>query len=301
MYDLIIAGAGPAGLTAAIYAARGGFNALTVERAFVGGQVAISSTIENYPGVTEAIPGELLSNNMKRQAERVGANIVTEDIKSFSLTGEVKTLTTSKNTYEAKTVILAMGASPRLLGIKGELELAGAGVSFCATCDGAFFKNSEVIVIGGGNTAAEDALYLSNFCSKVTLIHRRSGFRAQRVTMDHVFKTNNIEVLTPVIPLEILGENAVKGVLVEDKASGEKRELPARGVFVAIGRTPKTGLIAAEVTLDSDKYIAAGEDCKTNIPGVFCAGDIRSKRLRQIVTAAADGAVAVSGVEEYLY
>ncbi len=301
MYDLIIAGAGPAGLTAAIYAARAGLNVLALERAFAGGQMAISSTIENYPGFKQEIPGATLANNMKLQAQRTGAQIQSEDIKELLLEEKIKKIITNKNTYEAKTVILAMGSVPRQLGIPGERKLMGAGISYCANCDGAFFKNAEVAVVGGGNTAVEDALYLANICSKVYLVHRRNEFRAQHALVKMLEKVENIEVLTPYIPLEVTGEFSVDGIVVEQVETKEQRKIPLRGVFFAVGNLPRTDMVKGQLTLSEDNFILADESCRTELPGVFCAGDIRTKSLRQIVTATSDGAMAATAAEHYLF
>jgi thioredoxin reductase (NADPH) len=300
MYDVLIAGGGPAGLTAGIYAARGGLSVLIIERAFAGGQMALSYIIENYPGFDEDTEGAAIAHRMRKQAERMGAAFTTETIKSFELSGEVKKIVTSKNTYEAKTVILAMGALPKHVGIPGENNFAGAGVSYCATCDGAFFKNADVAVIGGGNTAVEDALYLSQFARKVYLVHRRDQFRAQKALVENARKVENIEFVLSYIPLRIEGEFSAKQLVVEHTQTKETKVLDVTGVFVAIGQIPRTELVDGAVGLTADKYIDADETCTTNIPGVFCAGDIRKKELRQIVTAVSDGAVAASKAELYI-
>lgn len=297
----MIAGAGPAGLTCAIYAARAGLRALMVERAFAGGQMSISSTIENYPGYENDTPGASIANSMKLQAERLGAEIVTEDIKSMELDGKVKKVITAKNEYESKTVVLAMGAIPRTLKIPGVGQLVGSGVSYCATCDGAFFKGKPVAVVGGGNTAVEDALYLANLCDRVHLIHRRMEFRAQHALVERAKQTPNIELVQPCIPASVDGEFFVEGITVEDVNTQDQRQIPVNAVFFAVGQLPKSDLVKGVVETDAAGYIIAGEDCKTNIEGVFVAGDIRTKRLRQIVTATADGACACAAAEEYLF
>lgn len=297
MYDVIIAGGGPAGLSAAIYAARAGLKALVLERAFSGGQMAISHTIENYPGFDSEVPGALLANNMHVQAEKMGAQIVNESITEFVLEGAEKKVKTAQNEYTAKAVILAMGATPRRLGIEGEEKFIGSGVSYCATCDGAFFRNADVAVIGGGNTAVEDVLYLAKFCPKIYLVHRRDTFRAQRALVEAVKELDNVEFLMDSAPVEIKGEFAVNTLVVKNLKTGEKKNIAVTGVFVAVGQQPTTELIKGQITLDAGGYIDAGEDCKTNIEGVFCAGDIRQKMLRQIVTAASDGAIAATQVE----
>jgi thioredoxin reductase (NADPH) len=301
MRDLIIAGAGPAGLTAAIYAARGGIDVLVLERSFAGGQMAISSTIENYPGYENDTPGAAIANSMKLQAQRMGAEILTEDIKSFDIAGGVKKVVTSKGSHEAKAVVLAMGAVPRQIGVEGEARLAGAGVSYCATCDGAFFRDGVTVVVGGGNTAVEDALYLSNICKEVHLLHRRMQFRAQHALVEKVKKLDNVFLHLPYVPVEVTGEYAVDGIKIKNVETGGEEHIGVNGVFFAVGNIPKTELVTGQVDTDEAGYIVSGESCETNLPGVFCAGDIRTKRLRQIVTATADGAMAASAAEEYLF
>ena len=291
-YDVIIAGAGPAGLTAAIYACRGGLKTLVLERAFAGGQMAISHVIDNYPGFEKEVTGAALAHSMKLQAQTLGAEIVTEEITKFELLEQPKKVTTTKNTYEAGAVILAMGATPKRLGAKGEDALLGAGVSYCATCDGAFVRGKDVAVIGGGNTAVEDAIYLAKFCNKVYVIHRRDQFRALKGMVDAAAGLPNVEFVLSHTPESINGENTVQSVTVKDVNTGATKDIAVAGVFIAVGQTPKTELVKEQVELDELGFIKADESCRTNIPGVSCAGDIRTKRMRQIVTAVADGAMA---------
>lgn len=300
MYDIIVAGGGPAGLTAAIYGARGGLNVLVLERSFAGGQMAISHTVENYPGFENDVPGALLANNMHVQATRLGAEFKNELVKEFDIEGKVKKVHTRSAEYEAPTIILAMGATPRKLGITGEEDFIGAGVSYCATCDGAFFKGASVAVIGGGNTALEDALFLARYCEKVYLVHRRDTFRAQRALVKLAEENDKIEFIMDSAGTAIKGKFTVDTLGVENLKTGEQQDLKVTGVFVAVGQQPTTELVRGMVTLSPNGYIEAGEDCKTNLEGVFCAGDIRTKEVRQIVTAAADGAVAAYGCELYL-
>ncbi|HBU11413.1 MAG TPA: thioredoxin-disulfide reductase [Clostridiales bacterium] len=299
MVDVLIIGGGPAGMTAAIYAARAGLKTLLLESAFAGGQIVNTPIIENYPGLKQGVSGADLAMDMLEQVKRTGAEVKLETVKELKLLGDVKKAETSKGTYEAKTVILAMGAKPRLLGITGESEFAGAGVSYCATCDGALFRDKDVAVIGGGNTAVGDALYLARLCKKVYLVHRRERFRAQDALVKQAQKTANIEFVLAHVAKEITGEFAVQKVVLE-AAGGGKKEIPVSGVFVAVGQVPKTDLIAGQVPLDKAGYIIAEADCQTSVEGVFAAGDIRTKRLRQVVTAASDGAVAATQAEEYL-
>lgn len=300
MYDALIAGGGPAGMTAGIYLARAGFKPVIFERSFAGGQMAISSTIENYPGYNEDIPGAVLANAMKQQTLRMGCEILAEDITEMDLKGSVKKFITNKGEYKAPAAILAMGAVPRHTGVDGEDRLIGSGVSFCATCDGNFFKDRPVAIIGGGNTALEDALFMAKLCTEVYLIHRRDQLRGQHKLIEMVKGLNNVKILTPYVPTKIEGKFAVDKLVIEEVQTGEKKELDVAGVFMAVGQIPKTELVKDVLDLDSTGYIVADETCKTNIRGVFCAGDVRTKSVRQIVTATSDGAVAAIAAEEYL-
>lgn len=300
MYDVLIAGGGPAGLTAGIYLARAGFNPVIFERSFAGGQMAISSTIENYPGYNEDIPGAVLANSMKQQCLRMGCEILAQDVTSMELRGDIKKFKTNKGEYEAPAVILATGAVPRHIGVDGEDRLIGSGVSFCATCDGNFFRDRPVAIIGGGNTALEDALFMAKLCPKVYLIHRRDQFRGQHKLIEMVRGLPNVEILTPYVPIKIEGKFSVDKLIVEEAQTGDKKELDVAGVFMAVGQIPKTELVKEILDLDPAGYIVADESCKTNIRGVFCAGDVRTKTVRQIVTATSDGAVASIAAEEYL-
>lgn len=291
MTDTLIIGAGPAGLTAAIYLRRAGWTVTVLDKLFYGGQVAITPEVENYPGVLK-IAGPDLSENMYRQAADLGADIRFEDVKEIFLEGEIKRVVTSSGTYEGKTVILANGAKRRKLGCPGEEEFAGKGVSYCATCDGAFFKEKDVAIVGGGNTALEDALYLANTCRRVTLIHRRDTFRGEKKLAQAVLRHQNIQVTYSSAVVSVQGEQSVTGIEVKDLQTEAVRLLPVSALFIAIGYEPENQLFSPPVRLDEQGYILAGEDCLTNIPGVFAAGDSRVKLLRQIVTATADGAVA---------
>ena len=287
MYDLIILGAGPAGLSAGIYAARGGLKVAVMDKMSFGGQLALTSEIENYPGF-DNITGFELALKMLKHAEKFGVELINDEIVSVDL--EKKLIKTSGTAYETKAIIIALGASPRLLGNPREQELTGSGVSYCATCDGAFFRNKSVAVIGGGNTAIEDALYLSRFCTKVYLVHRREGFRATKYELDKVRKTENVELVINSVVDEILGKFNVEGVVVKDK-EGNKRTLDVQGIFVAIGRNPNTSMLKGLELTDSG-YIKVDSEMRTNIKHVYAAGDIIDKNLRQVVTACSDGAIA---------
>ena len=299
MHDLMIIGGGPAGLTAAISAARAGIKPLVLESLTCGGQTITTSEIENYPAITK-IEGWRFAEELRRQAELFGTDIRMERVTGLSLRGEIKVITTEKGSYEAKAVILANGAKRRKLGCAGEEEYMGRGVSYCGVCDGNFFRGKTVCVIGGGNTAFEDALYLSRICTKVYLIYRRADFRVHSVEADEVRAKENITLCFSSVPERIYGGNKVEGIERRRTDGGENYHLDVDAVFVAIGLEPENAIFADSVALDSNGYLIAGEDCKTNVPGIYAAGDTRTKRLRQIITAAADGAVAATAAAEYI-
>lgn len=296
--DMLIIGAGPAGLTAAIYGLRAGLSATVFDRGVYGGQVAQTAEVENYPAVLR-ISGPDFAQAIYRQAAELGADIRMEAVERVELEGARKRVSTPEGMYEGRTVVIANGAKRRLLGCEGEEAFTGRGVSYCATCDGAFFRGRDVAVVGGGNTALEDALYLANLCRRVTLIHRRDSFRGQKLLADAVEKRENIDILFRHEVARIEGEQTVSGVVVRGADGGQTR-LEVAGVFIAIGYEPDNALFAAQLPLDENGYISAGEDCRTSIPGVYAAGDNRAKPLRQIVTAAADGAVAASQAANYI-
>ena len=297
MYDVIILGAGPAGLTAGIYAARGGLNAVIVESSAVGGQASLTAEIENYPGF-ESVNGFELVSIMQAQCDRLGVTFVFDSPVNVSLEGEVKRVTTAASgTLEARTVIIATGALPRTLGLPNESALMGGGVSYCATCDGAFFRGKPVAVVGGGNTAVEDALYLLKFASDVWLIHRRDALRADAILADRV-KSSGVKIVWDSVVTELVGENKLRALTLKNVKTGELSSLAVNGVFIAVGQTPSTaGLTGVE--LDGG-YIVTDEEMRTALPGVFAAGDVRKKSLRQVVTATADGAIAAESAIKYL-
>ena len=297
MYDTIIIGGGPAGLAAAVYAARSGMKTLVLEQMFSGGQMTSTYEIENYPGVIRS-DGVTLAMAMDEQARLCGAQIVNASVDSLDIEGEIKTVHTFSEDYQAKTIILAMGASRRFLGCEGEEQFSGRGVSYCATCDGGFFKEKTVAVVGGGDVALEDAIYLSNIAKKVYLIHRRDSFRAAKTLIERL--GNAVEVLTDTVVDRIAGHDSVEQILVRNVKTDAYREIDVDGVFIAVGNTPNTKLVADKVNTDPRGYILAGEDCMTSVKGVFAAGDLRTKPLYQIVTAAADGAVAAKKAFEYI-
>lgn len=300
IFDLMIIGGGPAGYTAALYGARAGLTVGLMEKLAPGGQMGTTDMVDNYPGFPEGINGFELAMKMKAGAERFGARTISAEVTGLELSGDIKTLQTPKEVYKARTVILATGAQPRELGLPRERELRGKGVSYCATCDGMFYRGKTVAVVGGGNTAVADALYLSRLCEKVYVIHRRDKLRAPQIQQQNLEMAGNVEFVWDSIVKELRFEERLTGLVTEDKNTGECRELSCAGVFVAVGQVPETELFKGQVQLDEAAYVSAGEDCRTNIPGVFAAGDLRAKTLRQIVTAAADGAVAATAAQEYL-
>ena len=299
-YDVIVIGGGPGGYCAALYAARANLKTLVIEKFAPGGQMATTDIVENYPGFVDGINGFELGMQMKKGAERFGVQTKLAEVKSVDLQSNPKCIHTAKDTFEAKTVILALGAFPRELGLPNERMLRGRGVSYCATCDGMFYRDKTVVIVGGGNTAVADAIFLAKICKKVYLVHRRDELRASKTYMDSLEKTENIEFLWSSEVTEIMADEFVTGVKVKSKKDDSIREVPCDGVFVAIGNVPNTDLIKGQVELDEAGYVPADETTRTNIPGVFAVGDMRNKPLRQIVTAVADGAVASKYAEEFV-
>lgn len=297
---MIIIGGGPAGYTAALYAARAGFDTLVLERLSAGGQMALTHQIDNYPGFEDGIDGFSLADKMKKQAERFGAKSKTAEVFRLDLTAEPKRIETASEIFLSRTVVLATGANPRELGVEKESELVGRGVAYCAACDGMFYRGKTVIVVGGGNTAAADALLLSRIAEKVILVHRRDTLRATKIYHEPLMQAENVEFRWNSTVKELLHEAKITGVRLLDVNTGEESTIACDGVFVSVGRKPATEFLGGQVELDGNGYVVAGEDTKTNIPGVFAVGDIRTKELRQIVTAVADGAVAVHEAEKYL-
>lgn len=300
IYDLAILGAGPAGICAAIYATRGKLNTLWLEKKFVqGGQIVDTYEVDNYPGLP-GITGLDLGETMVNHAEKLGIKPKREPVLSIEEENGLKVIRTKKNRYMAKAVILACGAAHRQLGIPGEEELSGMGVSYCATCDGAFFQDGIVAVVGGGNVAVEDAILLSRTCKKVYLVHRRDELRADKVLQDKLFNCANVEMVWDSVPTVIEGTDKVEDIKVHNVKTDEGKTIAVDGVFIAVGILPNTEKFKALVDLDESGYIIAGEDGVTSTPGIFAAGDIRTKNLRQVVTAVADGANAVVSVQRYL-
>ena len=298
-YDVVIVGGGPGGYTAALYAARSGFSVLVLEKLSPGGQMATTEQIDNYPGFEDGIDGYTLATKMKKGADRFGVETAFAQVEEMELTSNPKKLITSEGEVLGRTVILAMGASPRELDVPGEQEMRGHGVAYCAACDGMMYKNKTVVIAGGGSTAAADAILLSKICKEVHLVHRRDQLRASRIYIEPLNNSNIIFHWNTRIT-GVLHEKKVIGAKLEDVNTKEVSYLPCDGIFVAVGRVPDTAILKGQVTLDSHGYIQADETTRTNIPGVFAVGDIRTKPMRQIITAAADGAVASKYAEEFL-
>ena len=299
VYDLVILGAGPAGLSAAIYAKRAMLDFVILEKWLPGGEIANTFEVENYLGVNR-LSGMELANNMVKHAEDLGVKIISDPAENVDFSKDIKKIVTETNTYYTKTVIIASGASPRKLGVKGESRLSGLGVSYCATCDGFLYKNKVVAVVGGGDVAVEDAVYLSRMCSKVYLIHRRDELRAVKSLQERMFKLPNVEVKWNSIVEDITGENFVENVIIKNKETQVIENLAISGIFIGIGHSPNVDFLKDEVKLDEGSWIITDELLQTNIKGVYAAGDIRVKNLRQIVTAVSDGAIAVNEITKYL-
>ena len=300
IYDLVIVGGGPAGYTAALYGARAGLKTLVVEKLSAGGQMNLTHQIDNYPGFPEGIDGFTLGQQMLEGAQRFGAETRYAQVDSLDLSSDLKVIRATDGEILARSVILATGAEPRPLGLPNEGSLMGKGVSYCAFCDGMFYRNKTVVVVGGGNTAAAEALHLSRLAKKVYLVHRRHSLRATKVYHEPIQKAENIEFLGGYVVTELLENGVLTGVRVRDPETGKEQVLEAEGLFVSIGRNPATELVAGQLELDSQGYILAGESTQTSLPGVFAAGDVRTKALRQVVTAVADGANAAAQAEQYL-
>ena len=297
--DVAVLGGGPGGYTAALYCARAGFSVVVIEKMAPGGQMATTGQVDNYPGFDEGIDGFELGERMQRGAERFGAETLFADVTAVELAGDIKRIVTTDGEIGARAVVLSTGASPRELGLPEERELRGRGVAYCATCDGMLYKGKTVVVAGGGNSAAADALHLAKLCKKVILVHRRDALRASQVYLTPL-KESGVEFLWNSRITGILHGGQVTGVRVADVKTGAEREVPCDGLFVAVGRVPDTALFAGQVRLEEHGYVDADETTRTNLPGVFAVGDLRSKPLRQIVTAASDGAVASHFIVEYL-
>ena len=299
-YDMIVIGGGPGGYTAALYAARAGLRTLVLEKLSAGGQMALTSQVDNYPGFADGVDGFELGQQMQSGAERFGAKTELAEVLSLELDGDFKTVETTEGTFYGKTVVLSTGANPRLLGVPKEKELTGKGVNYCAHCDGMFYRGKTVVVVGGGNTAAADALHLSRLCKKVYLVHRRDSLRATKIYHKPLMSAENVEFLWNSTVTQLHSGEKLTGIRIQNVITGEETDIECDGIFVSIGRSPATSLAAGQLDLDEAGYVIADESTRTNIPGVFAVGDIRTKVLRQIITAASDGAMAAHFADEYL-
>ena len=299
LYDVIIVGGGPAGLTAALYLARAKYRTLVLEKEKFGGQITITHEVVNYPGVAKTSGAEL-TETMRKQAESFGAEFMLAEVEALDMSGDIKTVKTARGELKAFGVLLATGAHPRMVGFQGEADFRGRGVSYCATCDGAFFKNKVTAVVGGGDVAIEDAIFLGRICEKVYLIHRRDELRGAKSLQKKLMEMKNVEILWDTVVDSINGKFKVSTLSLSNKKTGEQRELAVDGVFIAVGISPNTEEFRGTVEMDNGGYIVAGEDGTTSVPGIFAAGDARTKQLRQIITAVADGANCVTSAERYL-
>ncbi len=304
-YDVIIIGGGPAGLSAGLYAGRAKLKTLIIEKAAVGGQIFTTNDIENYPGAVDGDTGPSLVDRMRKQAEKFDVEFATDEIVNLDLTKEIKILEGKSNNYEAKSVIIATGAVPKLLNVPGEKELAGRGVSYCATCDGPFYQGLDIYVIGGGDTAVEEAIQLTNFANKVYIVHRRDELRATKVIQERAFKNDKIDFIWNSEVVEIKGEKMLESFVIKNNKTGDITEITpnedhgAFGLFVLVGFNPATKLFEGQIDMQNG-YIITDEDMRTNLEGVYAAGDNRIKSLRQVVTATADGAIAAVNAEKYI-
>lgn len=299
MYDIVIVGAGTAGMSAAIYGVRSGKKVLLLEEKNYGGQIVNTPEVENYPGIIKT-SGFEFATNLFNQAKSLGAEIKYEKALKIEDNGTLKTIVTNKNTYEAKTVIIATGAKNRQLRLENEKKLIGSGVSYCATCDGMFFRGRDVAVVGGGNTALEDAMFLSNYCNKVYIIHRRDKLRGEDKIAKAISEKENIQLVWNSNVIKILGDNQVEGITVKNSVDGSEKNIKVSGLFIAVGQEPDNYDFQSVIKLDEKGYVIAGEDCRTETNGIFTAGDCRTKSVRQLTTAASDGAVVAIGACEYI-
>jgi len=300
IFDTIIIGGGPAGLSAGLYAARSRMKTLLIERAKYGGQATTTDELENYPGSIEDCTGTSLSQRMRKQAEEFGTEFVKDEVVDVQLEGDIKVIKCRKGEYQAKTIIIATGATPRLGGFKNEIELRGKGVSYCATCDADFFTDLDIAVIGGGDSAITEAIYLAKFGETVTVIHRRDSLRAAKSLQEKAFNNPKIRFIWDSVPVEAKGEEILESLIIKNVKTDEITELPVNGCFVFVGYLPISELFRGKITMTERGDIITDEEMRTNIPGVFAAGDVREKSLRQVITAAADGAIAATNAEHYI-
>ena len=299
-HEVIIIGGGPAGLTAGIYAGRSRLKTLIIEESLIGGLTALTAVIENYPGFPEGITGKELSKRLEEQAKKFGVKIIEGSVLKVSLNGNWKIIETTNGIFRAPALIICSGTKPKKLGVPGEKEFLGKGVSYCAVCDGAFFTGKKVAVIGGGDSAVEEALYLTRFAEEVIIIHRRDNLRAEKITQEKAFSNPKIKFLWSHLVKAIEGDKKVERLVLEDLRTKEEKIFPIDGVFIYIGLSPQTDIFQSLLKLDSNGFIITDENMQTSVPGIFAAGDIRVKNLRQIVTALSDGAIAATYAGKYL-
>jgi len=300
IYDVVIIGGGPAGMSAGLYSSRSRLSTLLIERSKFGGQTATTAELENYPGSEHEATGPSISERMREQAEEFGTKFLKDDVIGLDVTDDVKTVKCKTGEYKTRTIIIATGAEPRMAEFKGELDFRGRGVSYCATCDADFFTDLDIALIGGGDSALTEALYLTKFVNKLTIIHRRDEFRGAKSIQEKVFNNPKIEIEWNSLPVEVIGDEIVDGLRIQNKVTGKTKDLEVNGVFVFVGLDPISSLFKGVVDMDDRGYIPTDVDMRTSIPGVFAAGDIRQKTLRQVITAAADGAIAATAAEKYI-
>jgi thioredoxin reductase (NADPH) len=298
-YEVITVGGGPGGLTAGLYTSRARLSTLLIESALFGGQMTTTELIENYPGFPQGVTGDELSRLMEEQAKRFGMETVTEEVVKVSLEGDMKVVQTHESSYRCEALIICTGAEYRKLGVPGEKEFAGKGVSYCATCDGAFFRDSQIVLVGGGDSALTEALFLTKFAKELTIIHRRDALRGTKIYQERVFANPKIKMLWNSVVQEIRGDSVVKAVLVKNVRTGKVSEINTEGVFLFVGLSPRTQFLKCLLPLDEAGYIVTDENCETSIKGIFAAGDCRRRLLRQIATAVGDGATAAFAAERY--
>jgi len=299
-YEVIIIGGGPAGLTAGLYTSRSRLQTLLIEIGLLGGQMTTTEVIENYPGFPQGIHGDELSRLMEEQSKRFGLEVISEEAVEVIMDGEIKVVKANDTTYHCKALIICTGNEWRKLGVSGEKEFTGKGVSYCATCDGAFFQDCQIIVVGGGDSALTEALYLTKFAREITIIHRRDALRGTKIYQERVFANPKIKLLWNSVVQEIKGDSVVQSVLVKNVKTGEMSEVKTEGVFLFVGLSPRTEFLHGLVNLDAAGYIITDENCETSVEGIFAAGDCRKKLLRQVATAVGDGATAAFATEKYL-
>lgn len=300
IYDVVILGGGPAGLSAGLYGSRSKLNTLVIEKSKFGGQAATTADLENYPGSIHNCTGPSLSERMKEQADGFGTKFVKDEVTGIDVSGNIKTVKCVNGEYQTRTIIIAAGAEPRMSGFKGEKEYRGKGVSYCATCDADFFTDLDIALIGGGDSALTEALYLTKFVNKLTIVHRRDSFKGAKSIQERIFKNPKIDIKWNCSPVEVIGDEIVEGLRIKNNQTGETEDLEVNGVFVFVGLNPNSQIYKGIVEMDERGYIITDSEMKTSVPGVFAVGDIRQKTLRQVITAAADGAIASTVAEKYI-